>query len=193
MKTNKINRFRTLFALLICAALCGCDKDPVNPMGPYVPEPEIPIEPGTVLYETNIAKDGIATSSSEQDGGKNGPAIAVDGVKETANEYFGSGQSTEMTDQWIMIKLKNEQEINNVTIWPKTNGTTVEMYPKAFRIETSMDGSNFETVLEKTNIPAPASNTGSPTRRQPTCASSSPIFRMPRTNGPAGRKCTVSS
>ena len=160
MKTNKINRFRTLFALLICAALCGCDKDPVNPMGPYVPEPEIPIEPGTVLYETNIAKDGIATSSSEQDGGKNGPAIAVDGVKETANEYFGSGQSTEMTDQWIMIKLKNEQEINNVTIWPKTNGTTVEMYPKAFRIETSMDGSNFETVLEKTNIPAPASSSG---------------------------------
>lgn len=139
MKTNKINRFRTLFALLICAALCGCDKDPVNPMGPYVPEPEIPIEPGTVLYETNIAKDGIATSSSEQDGGKNGPAIAVDGVKETANEYFGSGQSTEMTDQWIMIKLKNEQEINNVTIWPKTNGTTVEMYPKAFR-HRNVDG-----------------------------------------------------
>ena len=65
-----------------------------------------------------------------------------------------------MTDQWIMIKLKNEQEINNVTIWPKTNGTTVEMYPKAFRIETSMDGSNFETVLEKTNIPAPASSSG---------------------------------
>ena len=124
-------------------------------------------------FRGNIAL-GKNTSASEGAGGAwNDSQKLTDGDRKNLNGTQHTGWSSKYGDSnaCVQIDLGREYTVNTVDIYPtgldEKNNKKCDWFPLSYKIQTSLDGNDWETVDIKQNVPLPIpdENNNAPVQR----------------------------
>lgn len=110
--------------------------------------------------EANIAYNGTATSSSQQDA-THGPGSLIDGKTTYSHtDYFGTLPKSEDGLEWIQIELRKESEVSEIWLYPRyyfddENPGETAGFPIDFEIKVSANGTDWTTIASKSNYTTP--------------------------------------
>ena len=121
-----------------------------------VREVEVYLSTGQTQLSDNFALEGIATSSSQEEGAF-GPYQLTDGkTDESSQFYFGTLASENPGGEWAQIKLNRKGAVNEIWLYPRYGETGVSGFPVDFQLKVSADGSSWTTVATETDYPVPS-------------------------------------
>jgi hypothetical protein len=113
-------------------------------------------------YRTNVAAGQTATSSSADPSTTTNWAAAnlTNGVyRQSPNvaEFSSAGSSTAANEQWAQIDLGSVQPVDEIDLYPRddTVPAIADGFPVNFTLQTSTDGSSWQTVVTKTGYAKP--------------------------------------